>query len=136
MDISEILRLTGGRSVAAVGSRITCSPAPSDTDEDWLVLIRTDTFEKLEACGFKQEGSPKFYTVNDKGEFRSWRHGDVNIITTKSVQFFELFLTATALAKRFNLLNKVDRIALFQAVLYGVRFGNLNEPYVLPTFEA
>lgn len=33
--------------------------------------------------------------------------------------------SATALAKRFSLLNKADRIALFKAVLYGVSADNL-----------
>ncbi|WP_298844024.1 hypothetical protein [uncultured Salinicola sp.] len=113
-----------------VGSRVTCDPAPTDTDEDWLVLVREVPVEKLQEAGFSQEGSPEFYTGNDAGGFRSWRKGEINLITTQSDEFFRLFLTATYLAKRFNLLRKQDRIALFQAVLYGVEVHNLEpEPW-------
>ena len=113
-----------------VGSRGTCDPAPTDTDEDWLGLVREVPVEKLQEAGFSQEGSPEFYTGNDAGGFRSWRKGEINLITTQSYEFFRLFLTATYLAKRFNLLRKQDRIALFQAVLYGVEVHNLEpEPW-------
>ena len=117
-------------SARPVGSRITCDPAPENTDEDWLVLIHKDASETLRAAGYSQEGSPEFYTGNDAGGFRSWRKGVINIITTESEEFFQLFLTATYLAKRFNLLRKADRIALFQAVLYGVGIHNIEpEPW-------
>ncbi len=108
-----------------VGSRVTCNPAPVGTDEDWLLLSHRDPAERMLALGFVQDKGTKFYTGNDNGSFRSWRRGDVNIITTPDPTFYELFLTATELARRFNLLAKADRIALFQAVLYGVRVGDL-----------
>ena len=113
-------------AIVPVGSRITCDPAPTNTDEDHLLLLRDNAaFSLMAEFGFKQEGLPHFYTGNDNGGFRSWRRGDVNIITTQERSFFDKFLTATALAKRFNLLEKSDRISLFQAVLYGVRHENL-----------
>lgn len=113
-------------NIAAVGSRITCNPPPQNTDEDWLALCFEDPKPALEAAGFVQDGNPEFYTGNDDGGFRSWRLGDVNVITTESPEFYEKFLAATHLAKRFNLLQKNDRIALFQAVLYGVNWYNLE----------
>ena len=82
----------------------------------------------MQQDGFTQDGSPEFYTGNDNGGFRSFRKGDMNIITTESMEFFDRFMTATALAKRFNLLEKADRIALFQAVLYGVDADALETP--------
>ena len=114
------------RAGQAVGSRVTCSPAPVDTDRDWLVLIKPGAEKLLPENGFSQDGSPQFYTGNDNGGFRSWRKGELNVITTPDNEFFQRFITATALAKRFNLLNKQDRIALFQAVLYGVHYSNLE----------
>ena len=110
----------------AVGSRVTCNPPPINTDEDWLLHVTTDVKDRLEAFGFTQDGQPEFYTGNDAGGFRSWRLGDLNVITTQDTEFFDRFVTATNLAKRFNLLDKGDRIALFQAVLYGVRWHNLE----------
>jgi hypothetical protein len=114
------------RRACAVGSRVTCNPPPTDTDEDWLVLVFDRADDKLAEAGFTQDGSPEFYTGNDNGGFRSWRRGDLNIVTTESAEFFDRFTTATDLAKRFNLLRKADRIALFQAVLYGVHAENLE----------
>lgn len=115
------------RFAVPVGSRVTCNPPPVDTDEDWLVLTFGDVAENMREAGFSQDGSPQFYTGNDNGGFRSWRRGDLNIVTTESQEFYERFITATDLAKRFNLLAKADRIALFQAVLYGVDARNLQQ---------
>lgn len=42
-----------------------------------------------------------------------------NLIITSSQVFHQRFLAASSVAKRLNLLEKSDRIALFQAVLYG-----------------
>jgi len=123
-DFTDVLGQFG--QVQPVGSRVTCDPAPADTDEDWLAYTPEDPAPRLIAAGFTQDGSPEFYTGNDNGGFRSWRKGDLNVITTPSWEFYCKFGTATALAKRFNLLLKEDRIALFQAVLYGVRAENLE----------
>lgn len=127
LDCAKFIRSLGAYNFRPVGSRVTCDPAPKDTDEDWLVLIPGQSFlDRLTAEGFSQDGMPEFYTGNDAGGFRSYRKGDVNIITTESDAFFDLFLAATELARRFNLLSKADRIALFQAVLYGVKADNLE----------
>ena len=108
------------------GSRVICDPAPVGTDADFLCMSPRDRSEQLEALGFVSAGLPSFYTGNDNGQFRSWRRGEVNLITTPDLEFYERFRTATALARRFNLLDKGDRIALFQAVLYGVRVDDLH----------
>lgn len=111
-----------------VGSRVTCFPAPEGTDEDWLVVTFRNPAEAMAQAGFTQDGSPEFYTGNDAGGFRSWRieGTDLNVITTESHEFFDRFMTATYLARRFNLLDKADRISLFQAVLYGVNTDGLE----------
>ena len=117
-----------GCTIRRVGSRVTCNPVPVGTDEDFLALVPFNVTKLMKEDGFTQDGSPEFYTGNDNGGFRSFRKGDMNIITTESTEFFDRFMTATALAKRFNLLEKADRIALFQAVLYGVDADALEPP--------
>lgn len=113
-----------------VGSREICNPPPTDTDEDWLVLVGENPEKEMSDAGYVREGGPNFYTGNDNGGFISWRKEETNVITTQSEEFFDRFMTATYLAKRFNLKRKADRIALFQAVLYGVRIANLEaEPW-------
>lgn len=112
--------------IIKVGSRVTCNPAPTDTDQDFLVLV--DDSKWIEFCdaikndGFELGGSfisDEINYVPDEKRFNSFTRGVDNLICTRSVVFFDKFMTATALAKRFNLLNKYDRIALFQGVLYG-----------------
>lgn len=110
-------------SITPVGSRVTCNPAPTDTDEDYLVLVDADTwlnrFKIFEGgLGFKYGGSE--VNILSGNDFDSWRKGEINIIVTSKIEFYYKFLAATSVGKRLNLLDKSDRIALFQAVLYGV----------------
>lgn len=176
------------------GSRVICNPAPTDTDDDWLLLSNLDVIEKfeeeLENQGFKlggfSEGSsfvqdrlycytwendttkeifisswftgiPDF-EINSKSYpgsawtlkeirynkeleskkleeypdwlevdhsdrsniFHSWRKDQLNLIVTGSTEYFENFKKATNLATRLNLLNKPDRIALFEGICFDV----------------
>jgi hypothetical protein len=121
-----------------VGSRVTCDPAPIDTDEDYLLLVDA-VYEggKLIKDGFKRLDELEFYLhthgwkmggslptdmvtqIPPEARFCSWTLDEINLIITCSPEFFRRHLAATALAKRLNLLVKADRIALFQAVLYG-----------------
>jgi len=118
---------TLSKKVERVGSRVTCYPAPTNTDEDWLVLTATsDDLCKLEVVlresGYEQDtGDIEDYTGETEVIFKSFRKGEINVILTFNEAFFDLFMTATHIAKRFNLKHKGDRIALFQAVLYGNR---------------
>lgn len=99
-----------------VGSRVTCNPPPTNTDEDWLCYVKdVDVFVELAIkMGY-------YITSEDDYEieyFTSMRKEDVNLIITQESEFFNKFICASNLAKRFNLLHKDDRIALFQGVLY------------------
>jgi hypothetical protein len=113
--------------VIPVGSRITCDPPVLDTDQDFLVLWPQDRYERddlinrLQGEGWELDGS--FSRDEDNRSdpdhrFVSYSRERVNLITTCSPLFFRRFLAASSVAKRFNLLTKDDRIALFQAVLY------------------
>jgi len=109
-----------------VGSRITCNPPPLDTDQDVLVLVRIGNLAVMELkileAGFVKEGSlPAEMALDaDKNNvFHSYRKGDMNYIVTTDKAFYQRFSTATELARKYNLMEKSDRIQLFQAVLYG-----------------
>ena len=112
--------------VTAVGSRITCNPPPMNTDQDWLVLVDLEKFDKIAtdllADGWEVGGSmiptdDNYLPVQQR--FNSFTRGVDNLIVTGSKDFHRRFLAASSVAKRLNLLEKADRIALFQAVLYG-----------------
>jgi len=107
------------------GSRVTCDPAPSDTDADFLVFVKSGReaevaklVSELSAAGFGWEGSEHYQEAAAHG-FMSWRKDHRNYIVSANPHFVQRHRLATALCRRFNLLNKEDRIALFKAVLYG-----------------
>ncbi len=119
-----ILRLTNyGCTVETCGSRVTCNPAPTDTDEDYLVEVVgcdiSDVIHVLSECGFIWEGNHSEHYRDAASTFMSWRKAEVNFIVTDEAGFAKSHRAATALCTRLNLMNKQDRIALFQAVLYG-----------------
>lgn len=109
-----------------VGSRVTCNPAPTDTDQDILVLVS-------DMWGFRDyilDGSDPYgldgsmildsqFPLEADDRFSSYSKGDVNLIVTEDPVFYQKFIAASSVAKRLNLLQKPDRLALFQAVLYG-----------------
>jgi hypothetical protein len=123
--MKELDALPGLISVTPVGSRVTCNPPPADTDLDLLVLVGVnqlpEALSMLSLLGFDHDGSDisdKLDFVHDSA-FASYSLADVNVIITSDDDFHSRFLAASSVAKRLNLLQKADRVALFQAVLYG-----------------
>ncbi len=96
------------------GSAFTCDPPTAAEDIDYHVL--TSRIDDLEADliedGWVVGGSGTMGTAT----VYSYRKGSFNIIAVESPIFFERLRLATDLAKRFNLLDKADRISLFEAV--------------------
>lgn len=113
------------KRITAVGSRVTCDPPPTDTDQDWLVLVDEKDFDNfanyLIYVGWELGGSLIPYANNTLSSdyiFSSFTLGMDNIIVTASTEFHNRFLSASSVAKSLNLLKKEDRIMLFQSVLY------------------
>jgi hypothetical protein len=106
----------------ACGSRVTCDPPPLDTDRDYLVWVSpvvVDAFaKKLAELGFDAESDPSYEAPDGLG-FKSFRRGDINLLVTTSDEFEQRHRAATHVCTMLNLMNKEQRIALFQAVLYG-----------------
>lgn len=113
------------------GSRVTCVPAPTDTDQDVIVLLRDID---ATAC---QKGDKAYKRYNDEvarplceagfacggsgsqdDEFESWTKGDINLILTGDEIFYERFVAATTVARHLNIMDKEARKTLFRAVLY------------------
>lgn len=111
------------RRKTLVGSRATVRPAPMNTDIDILLLVRdaSSFVGYAEEFGWdwggsfeKEDNTSSFYSI------KKWIDGEeVNLVVTDDEEFHKRFLAATSVASRFNLQNKLDRVALFQAVLYG-----------------
>ena len=99
------------------GSRYICNPAPMDTDEDYVVLGTDSTEDQLYFKGFACNTDIELY--KDLPMFTAWRLGEFNVIVTQDGGFYKDFVRATKRAKELNLLDKQDRIELFQKELYG-----------------
>lgn len=132
--------LPSGVIVVPVGSRVTCDPPPTDTDEDYLVLTKDKgaTIAALKSIGFEYSADPeklkKYEQMNETAawSFTSLWFGDVNYIITDSQFFFERFLTATHVCKKLNLLKKEDRIMVFEAVRGGSFYKEVAPDWVPP----
>jgi len=111
-----------------VGSRITCSPPPTDTDED--VLLLTDNIDTLIAdcieVGFRWDGD---VTKSYPDSFVSLRNGTMNLIITDNEEFFKKFMLATHVCKSLNVTPKRNRITVFQAILYGKEYVEETLPF-------
>lgn len=122
-----------GCTLSACGSRVTCNPPPQHTDEDYLVAV-PDTSEAvaevvniLSMTGFLWEGN-EHYQNEARSGFMSWRRDRHNLIVIAHPDLIRRHRAATYLCARLNLLDKADRIALFQAVLYGNYVDDGEEP--------
>nr|AYD75896.1 conserved hypothetical protein [Pseudo-nitzschia multiseries DNA virus] len=116
-EINGLMSDLGAKDWMRVGSTITCDPPATGTDIDVLVLVKKRNASTLEGLGFDFENGRAHYEPSE-GEFNSWRRGDLNLIVTDDLGFFNAFALATEVAKTLNLLRKEDRVTLFQAILY------------------
>ena len=123
MSEASNIDLGNGAVVVKVGSRVTCNPPPTDTDEDYIVYVKdvSVAVSGLLAMGFERSSTPEQierYMSMGSGifSFTSLWFGDLNYIVTDDWLFFERFLTATHVCKALNLMRKEDRILVFGAI--------------------
>ena len=109
-----------------VGSRVTCNPAPTDTDEDILVLVESASRFVATCKDNGYEGGEVYFNKEGSttSEFYSLRKEDTNLIVTEKKDFFEKFMLASHVCKSLNVLLKKDRITVFQAILYSKKAGS------------
>jgi hypothetical protein len=98
------------------GSREICNPPVLDTDIDFVVLDPRNRNFSLQGW---IETTDTEDTYGFDAQFSTYRSGDVNLIVVDSKVEFMKWRVATAAAKHMNILDKQDRINLFQGVLYG-----------------
>lgn len=108
-----------------VGSRVTCDPPVTDTDNDILCLVDTSELKQFllfaAAGGFELAGSVPASELDvsiERSKFVSLKRDDINLIVTADSEFAQRFMVATWIAKQLNLRVKADRIDLFQFILY------------------
>lgn len=104
-------------TVWRTGSSYICNPPVLDTDRDFVLLV-TDYDAFIAAAidkGYTVCGNSEY---EDK-EFTALRQENVNLLVVATEELWKSWVSATELAKRFNLLNKADRVALFKVIVDG-----------------
>ena len=101
------------------GSSYICNPPVTNTDVDEMFLV--DDLQEVNfqltglgwtKCGLEEE------TYQDKpSHWAAYRKENMNALLTTDLKYFMNFFKATEEAKHLNLLNKEDRVALFQKIL-------------------
>lgn len=106
--------------IYATGSAVICDPPVTTTDKDFIICAINpgNLIEFLGHNGFKISHNEGYDFDPDSG-ITCLRRLDINLVVTGDYEFYLKFVNATILAKKLNLLEKSQRIALFQYVLYG-----------------
>ena len=96
------------------GSSVICNPPVTDTDEDWALLVvdRKSTQATLLSEGWKVCGT----AYENDGRFTAFRKGNKNIMVMDDADHYRQWVRATDAATQLNLLDKGQRVALFEAV--------------------
>lgn len=117
ISIREMVGEVEIKEILPTGSRHIVSPPVMDTDEDYVVYIDDEPLKDvalhLEDFGWKMDSNKKYHN----GNFFSVRQGDINLIVVNNLNYFRRWEWATELAKKLNLKEKEDRVALFEHVL-------------------
>jgi len=104
-------------SAFQTGSSVICNPPVTNTDIDFMFYTRD--MAKFEAHllkqGWKECGE---YDVNTES-WKAYRKDNLNYLLTDDNCYYEKFETATKLATKLNLLDKQQRITLFNFITEG-----------------
>lgn len=105
------------------GSRVMCSPAPTDTDIDYVILLGDwnavgNAARSLGADGWTLGGSD-FLHLTGPSSFQSWKKGELNFILTANADWYAKMKRATRLCRGLNEPDKAKRVLIFQAIVYG-----------------
>ena len=112
-------------ATSTTGSRVICNPPVMDTDFDVVVLLGcADDTQYIEDEGY-------IYTIPELKEYdvtdvetdgsnehwiKTYRKGDINLICLIDPTRFGRWKLATAIATRFNLQSRDDRVDLFKFI--------------------
>lgn len=130
----KFLEHIDGVLIHPTGSRYICDPPVMDTDEDWAIYLPNDqeskwafdflTRQLYNISSGEYENGSRFiaYRPLQVGWGAARRSmsipklidGNENLIVFNNLENYQRFVNATQEAKRLNLLDKNDRVALFK----------------------
>lgn len=124
MLLSDYIKIPSNlwSGIYASGSAVICNPPVLNSDKDFIICATNPRLliEFLVKNNFEVSlNNDGKYEFNPDDGITCLRRDEVNLVVTVSRDFYLKFVEATDLAKKLNLLEKSQRIALFQYVLYG-----------------
>lgn len=105
------------------GSTYICNPPPENTDIDYLVFCQSqgmfdECVDYLLSNDFDIDCGEHYQDASDN-TFSSFSNKPINFIVTKNYNFAVNHRLATEHCKKENMLDKAERIKVFQKYLYG-----------------
>lgn len=106
------------------GSQYICDSAPENSDWDYLLEVSSIKSEVasiasfLVGRGFSIDAG-EHYQEAIQNTFMSFKKDKLNFLLSNNSDWCTKHRIATKLCKRLKLNNKEDRVATFQAILYG-----------------
>lgn len=105
------------------GSRFICDSVPDESDWDYVLQVPNLNSEVAGLIGYLAERdfvieSGEHYQVG-ASTFISMRKDNINFLISKDKEWCKKHRIATRLCKKLKLNGKADRVAVFQALLYG-----------------
>ena len=108
------------RAFYPTGSNYICNPPVTDTDVDYLILAKHKKALAYTLMENKFTINPiDYYEQGKEVLFESWRRGNINLLVMTDIDHFNKWVEATILAKKLNLLDKKQRVDLFNYVKFG-----------------
>lgn len=106
-------------AIQMTGSYYICSPPVENTDIDFILYTNTkaDLISWLKNNEFDFKDGEGY----NNNFFTSCRKDKFNLLITDDFDYYSLFCEATKLAKKLNLLEKQQRITLFEFILQAYR---------------
>lgn len=100
------------------GSSVVCNPPVTDTDIDVVILVNDppEVCAGLEDAGWDSCGETEKYG-GDGSTFTAYRKDKLNYIIVEDPAVFDQWEAATLLATKRNLIDKSDRIKLFENIV-------------------
>lgn len=129
MGYTMSMKIPGYIASYRTGSNYTVIPPVTDTDIDYLVLVKDlkEACDAMLADGFVL--CDQVYAVTEEGHTTRWcalRKGELNLIVQADLTLYVRSCAATELCRALNVKSKEDRIALFRAVKFGASADSLD----------
>lgn len=119
-EIKKLKEEVGAKAIALVGSTLICGHGK---DRDYIALVGIDEEKALEGKGFvAHEVDEEMENLYDSSPFRSWRRGEVNLLTVMDPHYYASEVTIANAAmvingmRPFNFQKRADRVEFHKRV--------------------